>query len=287
VNTCATTEFVHWNANGFRPGLQRCDDSLLIHNANGISINARWQQQSCKSAQVSIPATSRHVTGLESDTAFVRDLCRWAKLAPSRLAANAGIAATTMLRPFNGTATTRIGQTTIDKLKAVFPDYPGWRRETSDHIGQMGERMPPDEPVDELAYVRSVDISLAMGTGLVVDDYPQAELVPFNLGFLRAITKATSEKLVIMTGQGESMEPTLLRSDLLMVDTSHRHPAISDQIWAFHYAGGGMIKRLRRVREGGLDRFLILSDNPSVPDQMADIEDIHIIGKLIWVGRRM
>ena len=48
-----------------------------------------------------------------------------------------------------------------------------------------------------------------------------------------------------------------------------------------------MIKRLRRVRDAGSDRFLIISDNAAVPIQAADLEDLHVIGKLIWVGRRM
>lgn len=227
------------------------------------------------------------MTGLESDTEFVKDLCRWAKMAPSALAKAVGLTPTTILRPFNGTATTRLSQPTIDKLKAKFPNYPGFRREASDHVGMMGERMPPDEPRDELVYIRQVDISLAMGDGAVVQDYPATHLVPFNLNFIKAITRGATESLLVMTGHGESMEPTLLRSDLLMIDASQRTPVVSDQIWAFHYAGGGMIKRLRRVREDGRDRMMILSDNPSVPPQTADVEDVHIIGKLVWVGRRM
>ena len=225
--------------------------------------------------------------GLETDTAFVKDLCRWAKLAPSRLAKDAGLTATTLLRPFNGVATTRLSQPTIEKLRAKFPDYPGWRRERPDQLGMMGDRPDPNEKAGELVYVRQVDISLAMGDGSVVQDYPAAELVPFNLEFIKAITSADIGKLVIVSGHGESMEPTLLRSDLLMVDTSQKNPAISDQIWAFHYAGGGMIKRLRHVREAGQDRFLVISDNAVVPPMTVDREDVHIIGKLVWVGRRM
>jgi phage repressor protein C with HTH and peptisase S24 domain len=126
-----------------------------------------------------------------------------------------------------------------------------------------------------------------MGNPAVVEDYPDTALVPFNLGFIRAITQATTDQLVIMAGHGESMEPTLLRNDLLLIDTSQRLPLASDLIWAFHYAGGGMIKRLRRTREKSRDRFLIISDNPALPNQSADPDDVHIIGKLIWIGRKM
>lgn len=226
------------------------------------------------------------MTGLESDTAFVKELCRWAKKAPSALAKEADLTPTTILRPYNGTATTRISQPTKDKLRNKWPEFPGWRREYPDQLGMMGDRPDPNEKPDELVYIREVDIRLAMGDPLVVEDYPATQLVPFNLGFVRQVTPTQTDKLLIMTGQGESMEPTLLRSDLLMIDTAATW-SISDQIWAFHYAGGGMIKRLRRVREDGKDRYLILSDNSEVPPQSADIEDVHLIGKLVWVGRRM
>lgn len=225
--------------------------------------------------------------GLESDMEMVKALAKHTRLAPSRLAKEIGVAATTLLRPYNGTATTRLSQPTLDKLRKRWPNFPGWRNEYPDQLGMMGDRADPNEQPDELVYVREVDISLAMGEPAVVEDYPATQLVPFNLNFIRSVTKAKTEDLLIVTGHGESMEPTLLRSDFLMIDTASKSPSISDQIWAFHYAGGGMIKRLRRVRDEGRDRFMIISDNPAVPEQMADIEDVHVIGKLVWVGRRM
>jgi phage repressor protein C with HTH and peptisase S24 domain len=226
------------------------------------------------------------MTGIESDTAFVKHLCNWARLAPSALAREAGLTPTTILRPFNGMATTRLSQPTFEKLRSRFPDFPGWRRDRPDLPGLAGD-LDPAAPRDELAYVRAVDISLGMGDPAVVEDYPDTELVPFNLGFIRAITKAPTDQLVIMAGHGESMEPTLLRNDLLLIDTSQRLPLASDLIWAFHYAGGGMIKRLRRIRENARDRLLIISDNAAVPDQPADLADVQVIGKLIWIGRKM
>lgn len=242
---------------------------------------------SCYVPAVSIAANWLDMTGLEADTQFVKELCRWAKRAPSALAKEAGLTPTTLLRPFNGMATTRLSQPTIDKLRAKFPGYPGWRREFPDQVAMLGDRADPNEKPDELVYIREVDISYAMGEGAEVSDYPAVGLIPFNLGFVRALSRATTDSIFIATGHGESMETTLLRSDILMIDASQKDVRQSDLIWAFTFAGGGMIKRLRRVRDEGRDKFLIISDNPAVPDQLAEIEDVHIIGKLVWVGRRM
>ena len=252
---------------------------------------ATLQQQSCKLPDFSDYANSlwMDVDGFAADSALIKALCKFARMAPSKLAKEAGLTPTTILRPFNGTAETRLSQPTFDKLKRRFANFPNWRNEQPDQIGHHNyERAAdPNERPDELVFIREVDISLAMGDGAVVEDYPATQLVPFNLGFIRSVSTATTEKLLIVSGHGESMEPTLLRSDILMIDTANLRPAISDQIWAFHYAGGGMIKRLRHAREAGRDCFIILSDNSAVPPQVAEVDDIHIIGKLVWVGRRM
>lgn len=287
MNVRAAANFGHSETDCFGPSLVVGDDGLLIHDAKHISMIATLQQQSCKQPDFSIGANRHVMDGLESDTEFLKALVKWTKLAPSAIAREIGAAATTILRPFNGTATTRLSQPTLDKLRRKWPDFPGWRNEMPDLPGMLGQYADPNERPEELVYVRQVDIRLAMGEGVVVEDFPAASLVPFNLAFIRSITHARVEDLVVFGGHGESMEPTLLRSDLLMFDTAEKSPVISDQIWAFHYAGGGMIKRLRRIREYGRDRMLIISDNPAVPPQTADVEDIHIVGKLVWVGRRM
>ncbi|CAN5338782.1 S24 family peptidase [soil metagenome] len=227
------------------------------------------------------------MNGLEADTQLMKDLCTWKQMPPAVVARRAGLAATTVNRPFAGTATTRISQPTLDKLRAAFPDFPGWRQEYPDQVGMHGDRPDPNERPDELVYIRQVDISFAMGDGAVIDDYPSVGLIPFNLRFIQAMTGADTANLVIATGHGDSMEPTLLRSDLIMFDTSQNRMAHGDQIWALSYADNGMVKRLRRIMTDDGARIVIMSDNPIVSDQIARPEDIHIIGKVVWVGRRM
>lgn len=232
-------------------------------------------------------ATAFPMEGLESDQALIQDLCTWSRLAPSVVAKRAGLAATTILRSFRGTATTRISQPTFDKLRRAFPDFPGWRLELPDQVGMLGDRVDPNEKPDELVYIREVDISYAMGAGAAIEEYPSTGLVPFNLGFLKMLTDTPIDRLFIAKGIGDSMEPTVLRSDVLMFDTLQTDGRGADAIWALTYAGDGYVKRLRRVQGKNGPEFLILSDNSLVPPQPAAIDDVHIIGKLVWVGRRM
>lgn len=139
----------------------------------------------------------------------------------------------------------------------------------------------------DLVYIRQVDISFSMGDGAIVDDYPGESMVPFNAGFVRSLTRSSIDNLFIATGHGDSMEPTILRSDMLMVDSSIRTVSFNDQIWALSYAGCGMVKRLRRQRGADGDELVIMSDNPLIPPQVVPLEDVHIVGKLVWIGRVM
>lgn len=136
----------------------------------------------------------------------------------------------------------------------------------------------------DIEMVRRVDISYAMGDGSVIEDYPQTDFLPFSLSFLRQFARGSTDRLFIATGHGESMEPTLRRDDLVMIDSSQNRVAFQDHLWALTYCGAGMIKRLRRISGG---RMLILSDNPSVPPQEAIEDDIHIVGKVVWIARMM
>lgn len=225
--------------------------------------------------------------GLLSDQQLVQALCKWTKQTPTQVARDIGAAVTTISRPYKGLATSRLSQPTLEKLKSHYPEFPGWKNELPDQIGMRGERADPNEKPEELAYIREVDISYAMGDGSEIDQYPATGLIPFNLNFIRHLTRTDTDQLFIATGHGESMEPTLLRSDTIMIDTSVNRVSQQDMIWALSYAGAGMIKRLRRIRTSDGDRIEILSDNPIVPSTIALPEDVFIIGKVIWIGRQM
>lgn len=148
-----------------------------------------------------------------------------------------------------------------------------------------GEQMArTDLPGEELVYVRQVDLSYAMGAGAVVEDYPATGLIPFNLQFLRSIARGHVETLFVARGQGDSMMPTLINDDLVLIDTSQTLVTDQDRIWAVTVSGAGMIKRVRRLPQ---DRFELISDNPVVPSQVVDFDDLQVVGRVVWVGRRI
>lgn len=149
----------------------------------------------------------------------------------------------------------------------------------------------PDQPPllsasrdDGAIAVRQVDLGYSMGSGADMSDYPDELPILFDPGFLRTLTRAPAERLFVARGEGDSMFPTMINGDQVIIDTTQRRLNAQDRIWALSVHGAGMIKRLRTV---GPNRVRIMSDNDIVPPEEVDAEDIHIAGRVIWIGRKV
>lgn len=134
----------------------------------------------------------------------------------------------------------------------------------------------------EVVKIQKLDLSLSMGPGTLIDDHVEAELLNFDLNFVRIYTRASSDRLRLVTGIGDSMDPTLKWGDLILIDTTDRMLSKQDGIYWINLYGAAGIKRLRAV---GPRHVLIKSDNPAVDDQEVAAEDLRIEGRAIWATR--
>lgn len=225
--------------------------------------------------------------GLAQDAALIRELVRFSGKTSAEVARAAGLASSTINRHFNGTAETRLSLSTIEKLKSAYPAFPGWLR-----LGAAETRLPyrPQEPIPlfgashpDLVPVREIDLSYGMGATYL--DVPVTEEVHhFPRAWLRRYTRSAPDKLFFAQGIGDSMEPTLHDSDLLLIDTDQRQLTSADRIWVLTYADCGMIKRLRPVPGGGVE---VWSDKKEVSAFTAYDGEIEIIGRVVAVQRKL
>lgn len=132
--------------------------------------------------------------------------------------------------------------------------------------------------------LRQVDLGFSMGDGANIDDYVEEGTLDFDANLLRTITRSPPERLFVARGAGDSMMPTLLNDDMVVIDTLQRQLNMLDRIWAVSVHGAGAIKRLRAT---GKQRVMVISDNPTVENQEVNAEDLRILGRVIWVGRRV
>jgi phage repressor protein C with HTH and peptisase S24 domain len=213
--------------------------------------------------------------GLEADRQLVKELCAWAKMKPSALAKRAKLAATTITRAFNGEATTRISQPTIEKLQAAFPDFPRWAKPEAD--------LPVAS--DQISYVE-VDIMptyAGMGGGGTGEGDVERALVPRYL--IESVFRGRPSDFVIIRTRGDSMFPDFEHDDEILCDKRDTSPVQPGPfaIWDADDQAY-VVKNVEKI-DGG--RFRIFSTNPKYTPTEIDREETRIIGRPVWYGRRL
>lgn len=132
--------------------------------------------------------------------------------------------------------------------------------------------------------IHELDLAFGMGGGTYLDLPVKSTTHSFSRAWLRNFTDSPFEKLLFARGMGDSMMPTILDADIVLIDTAQQSPRMNDQIWALQMHGLGMIKRLRAGPEGSMK---ILSDNPSVPDEVAYDGEMQVIGRVVAAVRKL
>jgi phage repressor protein C with HTH and peptisase S24 domain len=164
----------------------------------------------------------------------------------------------------------------IDEMKALVERY-GW------DVSQPA--MPARMPIsDDTVEIVALDLSLSMGPGTVLEDFVESEPVKMDLGLLQSITRTPSNRLRLVKGIGDSMEPTLRTGDRIMVDINERALARINGIYWVDHLGTHGIKRLRASGQG---RVMVISDNPLIENYEVAADEIRIEGRVIWFAREL
>lgn len=132
--------------------------------------------------------------------------------------------------------------------------------------------------------IQETDIRYGMGGGGFGDGTLHGTPVAFPREWLRPLIKADFDQLFIAHATGDSMSPTLADGDVVIVDRAQNRLSDQDSIWCIALGDLCMIKRVRIMPNGG---YQINSDNPTVPPLTAYDGELHVIGRVIWSGRRM
>lgn len=149
---------------------------------------------------------------------------------------------------------------------------------------------PPQSAIEALAaqmdlvVIPEFELGYSMGGGIVHHEYVQKGIVPFQRSWLKSLMRGSFGELFVARGEGDSMQPTLLDGDFVLIDTSQKTIIQQDRIWALSYGDLGMIKRVRRTPQGD---YLLMSDNPAITPIHCVDGEMHVVGRVIWIGRRI
>jgi phage repressor protein C with HTH and peptisase S24 domain len=142
-------------------------------------------------------------------------------------------------------------------------------------------------PVDDLVAIPEIDVRAAAGPGALNEDQPET-LATWHLpaGLLQHELRARGPDVRLMSVRGDSMWPTLSDGDRILVDLSHHAPS-PPGIFVLWDGFGLVTKRVDRIPGGEQPKIRLVSDNDAYPAYDCDVQDINVVGRVIWAGKRL
>jgi phage repressor protein C with HTH and peptisase S24 domain len=149
---------------------------------------------------------------------------------------------------------------------------------------------------DEFAYINNLEVEYS--------EDENGQVVNTRMAFRNDWLKQhdlPSEMLCFLTAKGDAMEPTIRPGDALLVTVyfhnrgpAHKQDLVKglepsqragkEGIFVLKLDGGLVVKRLQPDLEGG---YHIRSDNSRYEPLYKKAEDLVIVGKVEWIGRRL
>lgn len=105
-------------------------------------------------------------------------------------------------------------------------------------------------------------------------------------GYLSAELRAAPRTVRIIAVEGDSMAPTLMSGDRVMVDIRRRVPS-PPGVFAIWDGLGVCVKRIELIHGSEPPTVRIISDNGQHATYERTAEEANIIGRVIWFGRRV
>jgi len=128
----------------------------------------------------------------------------------------------------------------------------------------------------------------SMGGGAVVDEFEETadRAYHFRRSWIRHSLKANPSQLRIMHVQGDSMAPTLLDGDAVLVDMTRRAPN-PPGIFVLDDGLGLVAKRLEHIPSSDPPAVRVISDNGFYSPYERSAGEIHIVGRIRWFAREI
>ncbi|MNP17543.1 Peptidase S24-like protein [compost metagenome] len=136
--------------------------------------------------------------------------------------------------------------------------------------------------VGDEVWIAHYDVRAAMGGGEIAHDFPEMlKDVRVSPSHLRELGVEFDEHyhLKMVTGWGQSMEPTIKHRDPLIVNINIRE-FVGDGIYLFHWDDHIYIKRLQVADE---DHFEMISDNTRHKDRLIRRDMTYIQARVLLV----
>lgn len=151
-------------------------------------------------------------------------------------------------------------------------------------VYELGELPMPSNGMSGYMLVPQYDVAASAGAGNYINQENQIDQLAFKTEWLSRITNSPREKLAVITAEGDSMTPTLNDGDCMLIDIN-RTKLSKDGIFVLNNDGELVVKRA--TYNQATKRVCISSDNPTYTAYDAEPDQVVVIGRVIWAGRKV
>ena len=143
---------------------------------------------------------------------------------------------------------------------------------------------PDLKPRAATVQVPQLSVRGSAENGRLVEDEFVIGSYGFDRNWLRQVARAEPGDLSIVRVTGDSMAPTLIDGDDVLVDRSDMS-RLRDGIYVLRRDDTLMVKRLALAPTSGT--LTISSDNPAYPTWSdCPLASVDVLGRVVWAGRR-
>lgn len=185
---------------------------------------------------------------------------------------------------------TRVSQQVVSKFEqAKGKRMPAWTRFAERALAANDSETKNDKHLhlgleDASVAIQLLPTWVGLGTGGTGDDDPG--VVSFSRDLIERELRADPSQLLAMVAEGNSMEPEFRGGDQILVDTRRRTLA-QPGAFCLWEDDGHVIKYLERIPGSDPAKVRVISSNPLYEPRERLLDEIHLIGKVVWFGRRV
>jgi len=147
-------------------------------------------------------------------------------------------------------------------------------------VGGSGDKN--ENLANEFSLVEKKRGAISAGPGLAPTDE-----VDFQLAFRNDWLEKHGgvNQLMVIQVEGDSMTPELRENDVVLINKNIKAVSLGGGIYAIKWNDKILVKRLQVNPQTG--SVLIKSDNPTYETMETNLDDIEVVGKIIWYGREL
>jgi len=135
--------------------------------------------------------------------------------------------------------------------------------------------------------VPEIDVRASAGPGAWNEEFEQtSDMWIFADPLIRHEFRAKPEDLQMITVDGDSMAPVLSSGDRVLIDVSRKVP-VPPGIFVIWDGMGLVAKRIEHVPNSDPPRIVLKSLNPEYDSYERLAEEVRVVGRAVWVSRRL